>query len=79
MGALTNKVAVVTGASKGFGGGIAVAFGAAGAAVVVNYASDAQGAGRAVNQQWRPKAGLRRPTLGADGTRAADVDLRRLP
>jgi NAD(P)-dependent dehydrogenase (short-subunit alcohol dehydrogenase family) len=48
MGALTNKVAVVTGASKGIGAGIAVAFGAAGAAVVVNYASDAQGAGRAV-------------------------------
>jgi NAD(P)-dependent dehydrogenase (short-subunit alcohol dehydrogenase family) len=28
MGALTNKVAVVTGVSKGIGAGIAVAFGA---------------------------------------------------
>lgn len=48
MGKLSGKVAVVTGASKGIGAGIATALGAAGAAVVVNYASDAAGAERVV-------------------------------
>jgi len=36
MSVLTGKVAIVTGASKGIGAGIAKALGAAGAAVVVN-------------------------------------------
>ena len=40
MGKLQGKIAVVTGASKGIGAGIARALGAAGASVVVNYASD---------------------------------------
>ncbi|HWX20085.1 MAG TPA: SDR family NAD(P)-dependent oxidoreductase, partial [Candidatus Binatia bacterium] len=40
MKRLDNKVAIVTGASKGIGAGIAKAFGAEGAAVVVNYARD---------------------------------------
>ena len=48
MGKLTGKVAVVTGASKGIGAGIAKALGAAGADVVVNYASDKAGADRVV-------------------------------
>jgi len=48
MSNLQGKVAVVTGASKGIGAGIAKALGAAGAAVVVNYASDKQGAEKAV-------------------------------
>jgi 3-oxoacyl-[acyl-carrier protein] reductase len=48
MSKLTGKVAVVTGASKGIGAGIARALGAAGASVVVNYASDKAGAERAV-------------------------------
>lgn len=39
MGKLTAKVAIVTGASKGIGAGIAKGMGAAGAAVVVNYFS----------------------------------------
>src|SRR5271170_6255225 len=48
MSKLTGKVAVVTGASKGIGAGIAKALAAAGAAVVVNYASSAEGAERVV-------------------------------
>jgi 3-oxoacyl-[acyl-carrier protein] reductase len=48
MGQLTGKVAIVTGASKGIGAGIAQALAAAGAAVVVNYASSRDGADRVV-------------------------------
>src|SRR5579864_9341412 len=48
MKKLTNKVAVVTGASKGIGAGIAKGLAAEGAAVVVNYASSKQDADRVV-------------------------------
>jgi 3-oxoacyl-[acyl-carrier protein] reductase len=49
-GKLNGKVAVVTGASKGIGAGIAKNLAAEGAAVVVNYASDKQGADRVVDE-----------------------------
>src|ERR1700726_4460945 len=45
---LENKVAVVTGASKGIGASIAKHFAAEGAKVVVNYASSKEGADRVV-------------------------------
>jgi 3-oxoacyl-[acyl-carrier protein] reductase len=48
MSKLKNKVAVVTGASKGIGAGIAKAYGSEGASVVVNYSSDKAGADRVV-------------------------------
>ncbi|MGH9611799.1 MAG: glucose 1-dehydrogenase [Bryobacteraceae bacterium] len=50
MSKLENKVAVVTGASKGIGAGIAKAFAAEGAAVVVNYASSKEDADRVVHE-----------------------------
>jgi len=48
MSQLNNKVAVVTGASKGIGAGIAKGLAAAGASVVVNYSSSKEGADRVV-------------------------------
>lgn len=48
MSRLKNKVAVVTGASKGIGASIAKHFAAEGAKVVVNYASSKEGADKVV-------------------------------
>ncbi len=47
---LNGKVAVVTGASKGIGAGIAKEFAEAGAAVIVNYASSKTDADKVVNE-----------------------------
>ena len=49
-GKLNGKVAVVTGASKGIGAGIAKQFAAEGAAVVVNYASSKTNADKVVDE-----------------------------
>jgi 3-oxoacyl-[acyl-carrier protein] reductase len=50
MSKLKNKVAIVTGASKGIGAGIAKAYGNEGASVVVNYSSDKAGADQVVKE-----------------------------
>ena len=50
MKKLANKIAVVTGASKGIGAGIAKSLAAAGASVVVNYASAKAGADKVVEE-----------------------------
>ena len=49
-GELAGQVAVVTGASKGIGAGIAKALAAEGAEVVVNYSSRKEGAERVVQE-----------------------------
>jgi 3-oxoacyl-[acyl-carrier protein] reductase len=49
-GKLNGKVAVITGASKGIGAGIAKAYANEGASVVVNYASSREGAEKVVQE-----------------------------
>ncbi len=71
MGKLDDKVAVVTGASKGIGAGIAKALAAAGAAVVVNYASSKEGADGVV--AGIVKAGGQAVAVQGDVSKAADV------
>jgi 3-oxoacyl-[acyl-carrier protein] reductase len=71
MSQLSNKVAIVTGASKGIGAGIARSLGAAGAAVVVNYASSRAGAERVVAEIQA--AGGRAAAIQGDVSRQAEV------
>jgi 3-oxoacyl-[acyl-carrier protein] reductase len=71
MSELSGKVAIVTGASKGIGAGIAKGLAAAGAAVVVNYASSREGAERLVADIARE--GGKAIAVKADVSKAADV------
>jgi 3-oxoacyl-[acyl-carrier protein] reductase len=71
MSTLSDKVAIVTGASKGIGSGIAKALAAAGARVAVNYSSDRDGAERVA--QAIIDSGGKAIAVGADVSRAADV------
>jgi 3-oxoacyl-[acyl-carrier protein] reductase len=71
MSSLTDKVAIVTGASKGIGSGIAKALAAAGARVAVNCSSDRTGAERVA--QAITGSGGEAIAIRADVSKAADV------
>jgi len=70
-GKLKGKVAVVTGASKGIGAGIAKAFAAEGASVVINYASAKSDADKIVDQS--SKTGGRAVAIQANVAKRSDV------
>jgi len=72
MAKLSGKVAVVTGASKGIGAGIAKALGSEGASVVVNYSSDKAGAEKTVAAIT--KAGGKAVAVGASVANSADIN-----
>ena len=71
MSKLSGKVAVVTGASKGIGAAIAKALAAAGASVVVNYASSKAGADTVVAAITA--AGGKAVAVGGDVSKKADA------
>ena len=71
-GKLTGKVAVVTGASKGIGANIAKQLAAAGASVIVNYASSKDGAARVVAEI--EAAGGRSAAVQGDVSLKGDID-----
>ncbi len=72
MSKLSGKVAVVTGASKGIGAGIAKGLAAEGAAVVVNYSSSKDGADRVVAEI--SSKGGRAIAVQGNVAKAADVE-----
>jgi 3-oxoacyl-[acyl-carrier protein] reductase len=72
MSRLKNKVAVVTGASKGIGAGIAKGLAAEGASVVVNYSSSKEGADRVVAEIVRK--GGKAVAVQGDVSKASDVE-----
>jgi len=72
MSTLRDKVAIVTGASKGIGAAIAGHLAAAGAAVIVNYASSKEGADRVVAEIRRQ--GGKAVAVQANVAKQADVE-----
>ncbi len=74
MSSLTGKVAVVTGASKGIGAGIAKGMAAAGASVVVNYSSSKDGADKVVAEI----EGMGSKAVAVQGDMSKPEDVKRL-
>jgi 3-oxoacyl-[acyl-carrier protein] reductase len=72
MNKLTGKVAVVTGASKGIGAGIAKALAAEGASIVVNYSSSKVGADAVVAAIT--KAGGKAVAVAGDVSKPAEAE-----
>ncbi len=72
MKKLANKVAIVTGASKGIGAGIAKSLAAEGASVVVNYASSTQDADKVVADITN--AGGKAIAIKGNVSKTADID-----
>ena len=71
-GKLADKVAVVTGASKGIGAAIAKQLAAEGASVVVNYAASKAGADKVVSEIT--SAGGKAVAVQGDVARKADIE-----
>lgn len=71
MTTLTGKVAIVTGASKGIGSGIAKLFATSGASVVVNYATSKDAAHALVAEI--KSAGGKAVAIQADFSKTADI------
>jgi 3-oxoacyl-[acyl-carrier protein] reductase len=71
MNRLAGKIALVTGASKGIGAGIAKNLGAEGATVVVNYATSREGADRTV--ETIEKSGGRAWALQGDFSKPEEI------
>jgi 3-oxoacyl-[acyl-carrier protein] reductase len=68
---LTGKVAIVTGASKGIGAGIAKLFAASGASVVVNYSTSKEAANALVAEI--KKSGGNAVAIQADFSKTVDI------
>ena len=71
MSTLNGKVAFVTGASKGLGASIAAKLAAAGAQVVINYATSKTGADKVVSQII--EAGGKAVAIQGDFSKGADI------
>ncbi|MFX1681520.1 glucose 1-dehydrogenase [Mitsuaria sp. CC2] len=71
MSTLTNKVAIVTGASKGIGAGIAKQFAKAGASVVVNYSTSKDAADAVVAEI--KQSGGQAVAIQADFSKTAEI------
>lgn len=69
---LTGQVAVVTGASRGIGQGIAIRLGRLGAHVIVNYSRDSAGAAKTVAAI--EAAGSRATAVQADVSKPTEIE-----